>query len=162
MLVLFRNLYECDLSVLNKSHIYINLNALRKDLLWHYVALQKMRPLNAWSFNSDSMRVSYHRLYSWLSLSRILEISNFVLSRTILPVPWLFFSWSKQKTSGISNFYLSRINFAVSWAISSCYAKSCKFSSQISLFSTSASTMTTIVPARMSQDYQISRKSPPS
>ena len=106
------------------------------------------------------MRVSYHRLYSWLSLSRILQISNFVLSRTILPVPWLFFSWSKQKTSGISNFYVSRINFAVSWAISSCYAKSCKFSSQISLFSTSASTMTTIVPARMCKDYQISKKSP--
>ena len=35
--------------------------------------------------------------YSWLSLSQILDVSNFALSLTIYPVPWSFSTWSKQK-----------------------------------------------------------------
>ena len=45
--------------------------------------------------------------YSWLSLFRILNISNFALSQTIYPVTWSYSTWSKQKTLGISNLDIS-------------------------------------------------------
>ena len=66
--------------------------------------------------------------YSWLSLSRILDISNFALSRTIHPVTWSFGTLFKAKTHGISNLDISNFcpcqtNFPVPWAVFPSYLK---------------------------------------
>ena len=110
----------------------------------------------------SELHIRKKNFYSWLSLSRILDVSIFVLSRNIHPVPWSFSTWSKQKTYSISNLDISNFclcwaNFPILWAVFFCNLKlSSKFSkpfwqisSQISLFLTPASTITAIVPARI-------------
>ena len=52
------------------------------------------------------------RVYSWLSLSRILDISNFALSRTIYPAPWSCSTWPKQKNSRYLEFLLMSNKFS--------------------------------------------------
>ena len=91
--------------------------------------------------------MSYLALYNWLSLSRILDISNFALSWTIYPVPWSFSTRSKQKSLrisnlDISNFCLFQTNFrsveqfppAISNLSQNFQSFSWSFISQISLF----------------------------
>ena len=125
-------------------------------------------------FLNKSMRQSGYWLailsfkYSWFSLSRTLDISTFALSWIIYLVPWSFSTWSKQKTLGIlnldiSNFCLCWTNYPVAWTVFSCYLERfskfakpfLQFFSQISLFSTPASTIAAIVPTRTIKDSQI-------
>ena len=124
-------------------------------------------------FLNKSMRQSGYWLailpfkYSWFSLSRTLDISNFALSWIIYQVPWSFSTWSKQKTLGIlnldiSNFCLCWTNCSVAWTFLRIISNvsqnlqnlSCNFFLKL-VFSTPASTIAAIVPTRTIEDSQI-------
>ena len=128
------------------------------------------------SFTNSKKIIRNHRYnklridYSWLLLSLILDISNFALSRTIYLVPWSFSTWSvsvsvnsrfleswylqflpkSNKFSGpLCSFILLSPNF---FKISKMLFN---FFSPVALFTTAASAIAAIVPARMSKDSQV-------